>query len=217
MANAKITDLTDLAATPDPDDLLVIVDDPGGTPDTKKVANGRLIDHAIAGWFANQDVQFTREAAGILGIRAAGSGMYLYNSTGVNAEYMRMFWSSNAFRIQPAISGTGTLRDLYLVGGGSLRLTCGNSATAGWWVFSPGTLAPIADNTFDIGSGSLRPRDVFVSRSIQMAGYIEGAEMTEPNAPSANRCRLYLADNGGKTTLYAKFATGSAIEIAAEP
>jgi len=37
MADQKITELTELAATPDDSDVLAIVDDPTGTPTTKKI------------------------------------------------------------------------------------------------------------------------------------------------------------------------------------
>jgi len=37
MANSKITELTELSATPDGSDIIAIVDDPGGSPVTKKI------------------------------------------------------------------------------------------------------------------------------------------------------------------------------------
>lgn len=42
-------------------------------------------------------------------------------------------------------------------------------------------------------------------------------EAGDPSAPAANRCVLYTKDNGGKTTLYARFNTGAVQSIAAEP
>jgi len=50
MADKKITELDELEATPDSGDMLVIVDDPEGTPATKKISFGNLVharSHAI--------------------------------------------------------------------------------------------------------------------------------------------------------------------------
>jgi len=47
--------------------------------------------------------------------------------------------------------------------------------------------------------------------------YIEIGEMTAPDAPSSNRARLFCRDNGGKTELCARFATGAIQVIATEP
>ena len=43
MANSKITQLTALGAKPADSDILVVVDDPGGTPVTKKVTYANLV------------------------------------------------------------------------------------------------------------------------------------------------------------------------------
>jgi hypothetical protein len=51
-----------------------------------------------------------------------------------------------------------------------------------------------------------------------VAGYVEGSEMTAPDAPAANGFRIYAEDNGsGKTRLMVKFATGAAQQLAIEP
>jgi hypothetical protein len=42
----------------------------------------------------------------------------------------------------------------------------------------------------------------------------QGADI---DAPAANKCVLYCIDVAGKTTLFARFATGSPVEVAAEP
>ena len=43
MADQKITDLTELAAVPDTADLLAIIDDPAGTPASKKITVSNLL------------------------------------------------------------------------------------------------------------------------------------------------------------------------------
>jgi hypothetical protein len=53
---------------------------------------------------------------------------------------------------------------------------------------------------------------------VQAGSYHEMAEMTAPAAPATNGVRIYAEDNGsGKTRLMARFATGSAVQIAIEP
>ena len=50
-----------------------------------------------------------------------------------------------------------------------------------------------------------------------MEGYAEIEEMTEPAAPAANKARLFVQDNGGKTELAVRFPTGVSQVIATEP
>lgn len=50
MADAKITALTELNATPETTDILPIVDDPGGSPVTKKITVANLMAAASGGY-----------------------------------------------------------------------------------------------------------------------------------------------------------------------
>lgn len=53
---------------------------------------------------------------------------------------------------------------------------------------------------------------------MQLDGYIESSEIADPNAPPANRARIYVRDNGaGKTQLVVRFPTGAVQVIATEP
>lgn len=48
--------------------------------------------------------------------------------------------------------------------------------------------------------------------------YLEGVEIADPDAPAANKGRLYFRDNGsGKTQLVVRFATGAVQVLATEP
>ena len=66
MADQRISELTELT-TPADEDLLVIVDDPSGTPVTKKITKANLIGEVGASFWANvpgsptrvSDTQFT--------------------------------------------------------------------------------------------------------------------------------------------------------------
>lgn len=48
-------------------------------------------------------------------------------------------------------------------------------------------------------------------------GYVEQPEISDPSAPSANKARIYVRDNGGKTELVALFPTGAVQRLAIEP
>jgi len=57
-----------------------------------------------------------------------------------------------------------------------------------------------------------------ITGTIKATSYIEGAEETEPAAPSANGYRIFSVDNGsGKTVLKVRFATGASQVLATEP
>jgi len=136
------------------------------------------------------DVLLARDAANTLAQRNSTNAQTfsIYNtadgSPGSNYERGNLFWSSNVFRLTSAAAGTGTLRDLYIVAGGSnLRLACANSSSAGWVITNPGHFTAISDNTLDIGaSASGRPRDLFLGRNATFGGYQRGSVDTRTGA-----------------------------------
>jgi len=57
-----------------------------------------------------------------------------------------------------------------------------------------------------------------VMTSSSLNGYVELNELTgDPAAPPTNRARFYCKDNGGKTELLVRFATGAVQSLAIEP
>jgi hypothetical protein len=60
--------------------------------------------------------------------------------------------------------GTGT--GLYRFGADSPAITC--NGTGAWRWGSTGTYLPITDNAVDVGTSSIRPRDVFIARTLQV-------------------------------------------------
>ena len=63
-----------------------------------------------------------------------------------------------------------------------------------------------------LGNVQRRPADYITP------GYIELTERTSaPSAPVTNRVRIYAIDNGGKTELNARFATGAIQQMEIEP
>lgn len=57
--------------------------------------------------------------------------------------------------------------------------------------------------------------DAITSLGAVASGAITFTEQVAPSNPAANSCVLYCADNAGVTTLYAKFADGDTVAIAA--
>lgn len=91
-----------------------------------------------------------------------------------------------------------------------------------------GAGSPHAEVTSKIGTGMLI-RDyntagitfsnigTATAPDITFAGFFQGTEMTAPAAAAADGYRIYAVDNGGKTELLVKFASGAAQRIAIEP
>jgi hypothetical protein len=91
----------------------------------------------------------------------------------------------------------------------------GFNATTGMdivWAASAGNaLAPIP-YTFHAES-----TDTNVNRHVKAGRWIEMGEVTDPSAPAAGFARIYARDNGGKTELVVRFATGAIQQLAIEP
>jgi len=69
------------------------------------------------------------------------------------------------------------------------------------------------NNGFDAGFNNIENVGV-----INQTNYHQMAEVTAPSAPSANKARIWVEDNGaGKSRLMVRFATGAAIQLAIEP
>jgi hypothetical protein len=165
---------------------------------------------------ASHDVVLAWDAANQLALRNSTSGqtfrVYGTFTNASNYERLEMAWdgSNNWFRIAATAAGSGTNRSIAFVTGGSSR----------WRLDSSGNWIAIADNSYDIGSASARPRDLFLGRNLVQAagGYYELTEIAEPGAPGANGARLYSKDNGsGKSQLCARFASGASQCFATEP
>lgn len=78
MADAKITQLTELAATPDNADVVAIVDDPAGSPATKKITISNLLGIALK----NIAEDLTPQLGGELDAGANSIGFTMQTATG---------------------------------------------------------------------------------------------------------------------------------------
>jgi hypothetical protein len=102
--------------------------------------------------------------------------LYVYNTytNSSNYERFRIEWASNQISLSNQAAGTGIGRPLIIDGGsGTLYVTAGNAvrlqtnAATRWGVEgSAGHLVPGADNTYDLGWPSQRPRDLNLGRNL---------------------------------------------------
>jgi hypothetical protein len=82
-------------------------------------------------------------------------------------------------------------------------------ATTG--IFTGGTVAPEANETYDLGYTNIRWNRTF-TRTLNLK------EQPPPGAPAADCAHLWIEDNGaGKSRLMVQFATGAAIQLAIQP
>ncbi len=128
--------------------------------------------------------------------------------------------------LNEAASGThvnlfGALFAVPIIGAGAATVT--NAATiyiAGAPTAGASNYALLVASGLTHLAGSLTVTGVttFPSFTISTTGYVEGIEVSEPAAPSANQGRIFFKDNGaGKTQLCVKFATGAVQCFATEP
>jgi hypothetical protein len=163
------------------------------------------------------DLSLYRDAADTLaqrrGVNAQAFRIYNTFTDASNYERVSFGWSTNIFTIGRESAGTGTARNIRIVGGNAV-LGIGEAPSAGVsWTFSANNILAGTDNAYDIGAAAAsRPRNLF------LGSYMQLSEMTAPAAPAANNVVIYAEDNGsGKTRLMARFATGAAQQIAIEP
>lgn len=127
MANTKISALTALDAFAT-GDLLPMVDDPSGTPATKKATVDQIATFVRG--LANTWTGVQTFSGGITGasnvIAVANStnaqSLFVYNTTDsatspTNYERGFVRWNSNVFEIGTAAGGTGTVRNIAFTGG----------------------------------------------------------------------------------------------------
>jgi hypothetical protein len=101
---------------------------------------------------------------------------------------------------------------------GTNQLNIGGSVLANNSTFGTITYRAAMTSALGIFSTSLGVGVTAAATRLDIgAGAMTLSEMAAPGAGAANTCRLYCVDNGGKTELYAIFATGAAQLIAAEP
>lgn len=75
------------------------------------------------------------------------------------------------------------------------------------WYFDNLLFSPLQDDTSDLGAGSTRIKDAFLSGSLNLK------ERTAPSTPAANTLVLYAKDKAGASALYYKNDAGTETEI----
>lgn len=135
-------------------------------------------------------------ASNVLDIRNGITGQIvnIYNTytDASNYEACQIKWDTNVLDIGATKAGTGQNR--------TLRLRAGTA------------------HVLEINSTSGETSIPQGLKQIGANSYHEMAEMSEPAAPSANRARVFVQDNGaGKTQLMVRFPSGVSQQIAIEP
>ena len=123
-----------------------------------------------SGAYSSRDLVLARDAANTLaqrnGTNAQAFRVYNTYTDASNYERARLEWTSNVLRIGTEVAGTGTNRQVLLLGA---RITVAQNTSSPSWYFdldNTGALRCTVDNLTDIGqSGSTRPRDVHISRN----------------------------------------------------
>lgn len=100
-----------------------------------------------------------------------------------------------------------------------LGSTTGNVILQPDFLSPASTLTGVADNALTL-QGNVVTMQALVAAGTAGGGYLGllNEQSADPTAPAANGCRLYTKDVGGKTTLFARFATGAVVNTGiAEP
>lgn len=151
------------------------------------------------------DTYLVRDAADTLALRngASSQNLRIYKTDDGAGNYERAeigFDAFGNFRLDATKGGTGAIRRIFFIQGGSGR----------WFVETTGHWLAGADNTYDIGaSGATRPRNVYVGTDITAGGLVKwGTTASEPaikrNGAAIN---FRLADDSSDAAITASDVT----------
>jgi len=123
------------------------------------------------------DALLARQAANTIAMRngANAQGFWLHNTytDPSNHEALKFYFTSNIAVIRTEQAGTGVNRDLYIGTGGAGQLSLMSGNTKRWNVpGGTGHFLAEVHNTYDIGSGSNDPRNIFAATALISAGYV---------------------------------------------
>jgi hypothetical protein len=100
-----------------------------------------------------------------------------------NYERAALSWIANEFNILAQQSGTGVSRNLVVGTAGSSYLAFVTNSVSKWAILATGELRPWNDNQYDLGSTSVRPRNVLAAGAVSTgvkAGPPVDADVTNP-------------------------------------
>lgn len=120
------------------------------------------------------DVILLRDAANTIaqrnGTNAQAFRIYNTFTDASNYERARFAWVSNVLEIGTEAAGTGTGRNMTLIGSNSISVNTGGAIR---WVFNNTGIFANADNTYDIGaSGANRPRNIYVAVDVTVGSNV---------------------------------------------
>lgn len=199
MADSKLSALTELTA-PASVDIFAIVDDPAGTPVTKKVTLANLLGNVPSGQSLGwSNVKLFDDAANTLALRngAAAQTLNIYNNRTDASNYERGYirWSLNLFEIGMEVAGTGVARNIrfgtnnfhYLAGTTRLELRCGGSANHN--IVADGVNQYFGalqwSGAFDLGRSAYPFRDIYLRPSASLTPSANGDLCIEATSNTA--------------------------------
>jgi hypothetical protein len=155
-----------------------------------------------SGWGVHGD---SDSGYGVIGGSGTGSGVY----------------GTSSSSLQPAIVGRSAGANTGVMGcsgtvpapkpkTGVYGYAAQDSGSVGVWGESPAGLAVYGKTT---GTGYAG----YFNGKVYMSQFVEMGEVAVPAAPVANRARLFIRDNAGKTQLCVRFHTGVVKVLATEP
>lgn len=127
----------------------------------------------------------------------------LYNTwaaAGVDYERGHFRWAANVLEIGTEKGGGGTARTLALMVNGANNMTFDTGATHFWKALDLNASMTFGtDNTFNIGSPTNRPANIYVGNSVFIAGTLQ---LSSGIFEWANKARIYGGATDGILTFY---------------
>ncbi len=146
-------------------------------------SNLNLASNVLLSWtnginnpFTTTDLFLARDAANALaqrnGVNAQSFRVYNTFTDASNFERGQITWSGNSLIISSENSGTGIARGLIVRAASNLSLSGSSGAGEQWAILNTGTLRPNPNNTHDIGTSSVRVKDIWLAGSLNSGGSI---------------------------------------------
>lgn len=161
----------------------------------------------FTGWKLNVTDTASNAASLLTDLQVGGVSQFNITKAGILTTVGRIIAGNGIFQGNELTENSGGTAALIMIGRNvSNQIEFWNNSTHRWDINTSGHLVPFAGATYNIGANTLGLNNLYYT------------ETTAPAAPSANNVVIYAVDNGGKTELCARFATGGAcIQLAIEP
>ena len=172
------------------------------------------------------DVALVRDgAAGCLAQRNGTNpqAFRVYNTFTDASNYERgaMAWVSNSLVITSENAGASTARSIVIRAADTLNFSGSSGSNAHWQILNSGVFRPGNDNNLDIGTASIRPRNLYMASWIRMATTVVASLPAAATAGAG--ARMFVTDaltpvfgsavTGGGAVTVPVYSTGSAWNV----